>query len=158
MGDYIPSKLGFDDGEKVVGTIITTDFKGNVLFFFENGKVSKVALSSYETKTKRKKLQNAYSDKSPLVTLKVQVDGEEYVLTSSAKRNLIFNPDMIIAKTTRDNQGVSVLTLKKGVFLQSVKVLTETTFNNPHRYRTKTLPASGALIREEDIGEQLTLG
>ena len=158
MGDYIPSKLGFDDGEKVVGTIITTDFKGNVLFFFENGKVSKVALSSYETKTKRKKLQNAYSDKSPLVTLKVQVDGEEYVLTSSAKRNLIFNPDMIIAKTTRDNQGVSVLTLKKGVFLQSVKVLTKTTFNNPHRYRTKTLPASGALIREEDIGEQLTLG
>ena len=158
MGDYIPSKLGFDDGEKLVTAVITTDFKGNVLFFFENGKVSKVPLNSYETKTNRKKLQNAYSDKSPLVAIRVPTDGEEYVLTSSGKRNLIFNPDMIASKATRDNQGVSVMTLKKGAFLQSVKTLTENTFTNPHRYRTRTLPAAGALIREEDLGEQLTLG
>ncbi len=157
MGDYIPSKLSFDEDEKIVGTVITLDYKGNILFFFENGKVSKVPLLSYETKTNRKKLQNAYSDKSSLVALKVPSEKEEYVLVSSGKRNLIFNPDMITAKTTRDNQGVAVMTLKKGAFLQSVKTLTETTFTNPHRYRTRNLPASGALIREEDLGEQLLL-
>ncbi len=158
MGDYIPSKLGFDEGEKLLSAVVTTDFAGHVLFFFENGKVSKVPLSSYETKTNRKKLQNAYSDKSPLVTLKVPVEGEEFVLTSTGKRKLIFNPDMIASKATRDNQGVAVMTLKKGAFLQSVDTLTPETFVNPHRYRTKTLPAAGALGREEDLGEQLTLG
>lgn len=157
MGDYIPSKLGFDEGEKLVKAVITSDFSGNVLFFFENGKVSKVPLTSYETKTNRKKLQNAYSSKSPLVALRVPAEGEEYVLTSSGNRKLIFNPDMIASKPTRDNQGVAVMTLKKGALLQQVEPLTENTFVNPHRYRVKTLPAAGALLREEDLGEQLTL-
>ena len=120
MGDYIPSRLGFEEGERLVGTVVTTDYQGDVLFFFENGKVSKVPLSAYETKTNRKKLQKAYSDKSPLVYLSVPAEGGEYVLTSSQKRKLIFNPAMIASKTTRDNQGVAVMTLKKNGFVEKV--------------------------------------
>ena len=105
MGDFVASKLGFDEGERLVGTVVTADYQGEVLFFFENGKVSKVPLSAYETKTNRKKLQKAYSDKSPLIWLTVPTEGSEYVLTSNQKRKLIFNPAMISAKTTRDNQG-----------------------------------------------------
>ena len=157
MGDYIPSRLGFEEGERLVGTVVTTDYQGDVLFFFENGKVSKVPLSAYETKTNRKKLQKAYSDKSPLVCLSVPAEGGEYVLTSNQKRKLIFNPAMIASKTTRDNQGVAVMTLKKNGFVEKVEPLQENTFVSPHRYRTKTLPATGMTVREEDLGEQLTL-
>ena len=157
MGDYIPSRLGFEEGERLVGTVVTTDYQGDVLFFFENGKVSKVPLSAYETKTNRKKLQKAYSDKSPLVYLSVPAEGGEYVLTSNQKRKLIFNPAMIASKTTRDNQGVAVITLKKNGFVEKVEPLRENTFVSPHRYRTKTLPAAGMTVREEDLGEQLTL-
>ena len=157
MGDYIPSRLGFEEGERLVGTVVTTDYQGDVLFFFENGKVSKVPLSAYETKTNRKKLQKAYSDKSPLVCLSVPAEGGEYVLTSNQKRKLIFNPAMIASKTTRDNQGVAVMTLKKNGFVEKVEPLRENTFVAPHRYRTKTLPAAGMTVREEDLGEQLTL-
>ena len=157
MGDYIPSRLGFEEGERLVGTVVTTDYQGDVLFFFENGKVSKVPLSAYETKTNRKKLQKAYSDKSPLVYLSVPAEGGEYVLTSNQKRKLIFNPAMIASKTTRDNQGVAVMTLKKNGFVEKVEPLQENTFVSPHRYRTKTLPAAGMTVREEDLGEQLTL-
>ena len=157
MGDYIPSRLGFEEGERLVGTVVTTDYQGDVLFFFENGKVSKVPLIAYETKTNRKKLQKAYSDKSPLVCLSVPAEGGEYVLTSNQKRKLIFNPAMIASKTTRDNQGVAVMTLKKNGFVEKVEPLQENTFVSPHRYRTKTLPAAGMTVREEDLGEQLTL-
>ena len=157
MGDYIPSRLGFEEGERLVGTVVTTDYQGDVLFFFENGKVSKVPLNAYETKTNRKKLQKAYSDKSPLVYLSVPAEGGEYVLTSSQKRKLIFNPAMIASKATRDNQGVAVMTLKKNGFVEKVEPLRENTFVSPHRYRTKTLPAAGMTVREEDLGEQLTL-
>ena len=157
MGDYIPSRLGFEEGERLVGTVVTTDYQGDVLFFFENGKVSKVPLIAYETKTNRKKLQKAYSDKSPLVCLSVPAEGGEYVLTSNQKRKLIFNPAMIASKTTRDNQGVAVMTLKKNGFVEKVEPLRENTFVSPHRYRTKTLPAAGMTVREEDLGEQLTL-
>ena len=157
MGDYIPSRLGFEEGERLVGTVVTTDYQGDVLFFFENGKVSKVPLIAYETKTNRKKLQKAYSDKSPLVCLSVPAEGGEYVLTSNQKRKLIFNPAMIASKTTRDNQGVAVMTLKKNGFVEKVEPLQENTFVSPHRYRTKNLPAAGMTVREEDLGEQLTL-
>ena len=157
MGDYIPSRLGFEEGERLVGTVVTTDYQGDVLFFFENGKVSKVPLIAYETKTNRKKLQKAYSDKSPLVCLSVPAEGGEYVLTSNQTRTLIFNPAMIASKTPRDNQGVAVMTLKKNGFVEKVEPLQENTFVSPHRYRTKTLPAAGMTVREEDLGEQLTL-
>lgn len=157
MGDYIPSRLGFDEGERLVDTVITLDYKGDVLFFFENGKVSKVPLSAYETKTNRRKLQKAYSDKSPLLAIGVPEEGQEYILTSNQKRKLIFNPAMIAVKATRDNQGVAVMTLKKNGFVEKVELLTEQSFVNPNRYRTKTLPAAGGIVREEDLGEQLTL-
>ena len=157
MGDYIPSRLGFDEGERLVETVITLDYKGDVLFFFENGKVSKVPLSAYETKTNRRKLQKAYSDKSPLLAVSVPGEGQEYILTSNQKRKLIFNPAMIAVKATRDNQGVAVMTLKKNGFVEKVEPLTEQSFVNPNRYRTKTLPAAGGIVREEDLGEQLTL-
>lgn len=157
MGDYLPSRLGFDEGERLVETVITLDYKGDVLFFFENGKVSKVPLSAYETKTNRRKLQKAYSDKSPLLAVSVPQEGQEYILTSSQKRKLIFNPAMIAVKATRDNQGVAVMTLKKNGFVEKVETLTEQSFVNPNRYRTKTLPAAGGIVREEDLGEQLTL-
>lgn len=157
MGDYIPSRLGFDEGERLVEAVITLDYQGDVLFFFENGKVSKVPLSAYETKTNRRKLQKAYSDKSPLLAVSVPGEGQEYILTSNQKRKLIFNPAMIAVKATRDNQGVAVMTLKKNGFVEKVEPLTEQSFVNPNRYRTKTLPAAGGIVREEDLGEQLTL-
>ncbi len=157
MGDYIPSKLGFDEGERLADTVVTMDYQGDILFFFENGKVSRVPLSAYETKTNRRKLQKAYSDKSPLVRIAVVEPGQEFILTSNQKRKLIFNPDMILPKSTRDNQGVAVMTLKKNGFVEKVEPLTENSFVSPHRYRTKTLPAAGAVVREEDLGEQLTL-
>ena len=158
MGDFIPSKLGFDDGEKVAAAIVTTDYSGELFFAYQNGKAARVPLSAYATKTNRKKLQNAYSDKSPLVAVTFITEGTEYVFTSSQQRKLIVNPYLIPLKTTRNTQGVAVMTLKKNAFLESVTVLTETTFANPHRFRTKTLPAAGALLREEDVGEQMTLG
>ena len=157
MGDYIPSKLGFDEGERLADTVVTMDYQGDILFFFENGKVSRVPLSAYETKTNRRKLQKAYSDKSPLVRIAMVEPGQEFILTSNQKRKLIFNPDMILPKSTRDNQGVAVMTLKKNGFVEKVEPLTENSFVSPHRYRTKTLPAAGAVVREEDLGEQLTL-
>lgn len=157
MGDYIPAKLGFDEDEKLFAMVVTKDYSETVLFFFLNGKVGKVPLKSYETKTKRKKLANAYSDKSPLVALFASAEDGEYLLTSSAQKKLLFNSAMIAPKSTRDTQGVAVLTVKKNHFLESVAPFDENMLANPHRYRTKTLPSAGIKLREEDAGEQLSL-
>ncbi len=157
LGEYIPAKLGFDEGEKVLGMVVTTDYKGQVLFFFQNGKVAKVPLSAYETKTRRKKLTGAYSDKSPVVALFAAPEDGEYVITSSATRKLLFHTSMIALKTTKNTQGVQVMTLKKNHFVTGVEPFDENAFANPHRYRTRTLPAAGAIVREEDLGEQLML-
>ena len=143
MGDYIPAKLGFDEDEKLFAMVVTKDYSETVLFFFLNGKVGKVPLKSYETKTKRKKLANAYSDKSPLVALFASAEDGEYLLTSSAQKKLLFNSAMIAPKSTRDTQGVAVLTVKKNHFLESVAPFDENMLANPHRYRTKTLPSAG---------------
>ena len=162
LGDYIPAKLGFDENEKVLGMILTKDYKGNLLFFFENGKVAKVPLSAYETKTKRKKLSGAYSDKAPLIAVFEcksldEGSGQEFVLTSTAKRKLLFHVGMVPLKTTRNTQGVQVMTLKKNQFVERAEPYLEGMFKNPNRYQVKTLPALGAVLREEDLGEQLTL-
>ncbi len=157
MGDYIPAKLGFDEGEKLIGMIVTKDYSETALFFFLNGKVGKVPLKAYETKTKRKKLTNAYSDKSPMVALFAAAEEKDYLLTASSQRKLLFNSAMIAVKTTRDTQGVAVFTLKKGHFLESVVEFAEGMLANPYRYRTKTLPSAGMKLREEDQGEQLSL-
>ena len=157
LGDFIPSKLEFDKDEKPIYMAVTKDYKGYMLFFFENGKVAKVSMSSYATKTNRKKLIKAYSDKSPLVAALYITDETEIVITSTAGRNLLVNTGAISAKTTKDTAGVNVLTLKKYHKLQSVRLYKEGEFAKPHRYRTKTLPAAGALLSADDTAEQLTL-
>ncbi len=157
LGDFVPSKLGFDKDEKPVYMAVTSDYKGYMLFFFENGKVAKVSMSSYATKTNRKKLIKAYSDKSPLVAALYIPDETEIVITSTAGRNLLVNTGAISAKTTKDTAGVNVLTLKKYHKLQSVRLYKDGEFAKPHRYRTKTLPAAGALLSADDTAEQLTL-
>lgn len=157
LGDYIPAKLGFDEGERVAAMVLTSDYTGELLFFFQNGKVAKVPLSSYQTKTRRRKLANAYSDKSPLVTLFAIQEDQEFLITSSNTRMLLFHSAMIAQKTTRDTQGVAVMTQKKSCYVAQVRPYQEGELANPHRYRTKGLPAAGMLPREEDLGEQMTL-
>ena len=157
LGDYVPAKLGFDEGERIAGLVITSDYSGELLFFFQNGKAAKVPLSAYQTKTRRRKLANAYSGKSPLAALfSIQQDGE-FLLTSSNTRMLLFNSAMIAQKATRDTQGVAVMTQKKNCYVAQVRPYWEGELANPHRYRTKGLPAAGMLPREEDLGEQMTL-
>lgn len=157
LGEYLPSKLGMDPEESPVYMAVTSDYKGSMLFVFENGKVGRVEFSSYETKTKRKKLTSAYNIKSPLVFAELVTEEKEYLFASSAQRMLIVSTAMITPKTTRDTQGVQVLTMKKGVRVVSVKDYTDGAVENPHRLRTKNLPATGAIVRDTETGEQLTL-
>lgn len=157
MGDYIPSKLGFDDGESAIFMAIVEKYEGFMLFFFENGKASKVPLSSYETKTRRKKLIGAYSDKSPL-TACFDIDTDrEFLLSSSGGRLLLVHSGAIPSKSTRDTQGVAVMTLKKNAVVSSVKPFIEGSISNAHRFRTRNLPASGAIPKEGDLFEQISL-
>lgn len=157
LGEYIPAKLGFDEGEKLVSMVVTKDYSGNLLFFFDNGKAAKVPLSSYETKTRRKKLSNAYCDKFALVSIFDLQEEAEFVITASSRRKLLLDSGMVPLKTTRNTQGVQVMTLKKNHFVESVELFREGMLANPHRFRAKAVPANGALMREEDLGEQLKL-
>ena len=157
LGDFIPSKLEFDKDEKPIYMAVTSDYKGYMLFFFENGKVAKVDMAGYQTITKRKKLIKAYSNKAPVVDIMYIHEDTELVLTSTAGRHLLINTAAISPKTTKDTAGVNVLTVKKYHKLQSVRPYKEGEFAKPHRYRTKTLPAAGAVLSAEDTGEQLQL-
>ena len=150
LGDYLPQKLGFDADEKVVGTVFCGDYKGFMLFVFENGKVAKVPLSAYETKTNRKKLTGAYSDKSKLVCLLGMRGDDQIALYSSDGRAVIFSSAQLLPKTTRSTQGVAVLALKKKATLSGAVVLSQSGIVNESRYRTKTIPSAGAILREED--------
>ena len=157
LGDFVPAKLGMEEGESVVYMAVTKDYSGFMLFFFENGKFAKVELSAYETKTNRKKLVKAYSDKSPLAAARFIAEDCELVLQSSAGRLLLLHTGAITPKTTKDTIGVAVMTLKRGQKLMRVRDYREGEFAKPHRYRTKNLPAAGALLSAEDEGEQLAL-
>ena len=156
LGDYIPTKLGFDSGESSVYMAATSNYKGYMLFFFENGKVAKVDMASYETKTNRKKLINAYSDKSPLVAAYKIDDDTDFVIKSTSGRLLIFNSGAISSKTTKNTQGVAVMNLKKGHRVAEVIYYTDGMFTKPQRYKTKTLPSAGAILSAEDSGEQMS--
>ena len=156
LGDFIPATLGMDEGESAIYMAVTKDYEGYMLFFFENGKMAKVDMSAYATKLNRKKLIKAYSDKSRIVAAAYIKSDCEFLLTSSAGRNLLVNTGAISPKSTKDTQGVSVMTLKKGHRVQSVKQYIEGMLANPKRYRTKTL-AAGMLLSPEDKGEQMTL-
>lgn len=157
LGDYVASKLEMEPDENAVYMAVTTDYKGFMLFFFENGKLAKIDLSAYETKTNRKKLIKAYCEKSPVVNMFCVTEDKEYVMKSTSGRILLLNTGAIAVKTTKDSMGVSVMTLKKGHRVSSVKEYTDGEFVKPARYRTRTLPAAGATLSADDVGEQLTL-
>ena len=154
LGDYLPQKLGFDPEEKVVQVVLAGDYKGFVLFFFENGKAARVPLSAYETKTNRKKLTGAYSDKSTLVkAVALDADTQMAVYTSDG-RAAVFSTAQLLPKTTRNTQGVAVLTLKKKAVLTDAVLLERSGITNISRYRTKAIPSAGAILKEEDSAEK----
>ncbi len=157
LGDYVASKLEMEPDENAVYMAVTTDYKGFMLFFFENGKLAKIDLSAYETKTNRKKLIKAYCEKFQVVNMFCVTEDKEYVMKSTSGRILLLNTGAIAVKTTKDSMGVSVMTLKKGHRVSSVKEYTDGEFVKPARYRTRTLPAAGATLSADDVGEQLTL-
>ncbi len=154
LGDYLPQKLAFEQGENMVALIFCGDYKGFVMFFFENGKAAKVPLSAYETKTNRRKLTGAYCDKSPLVKAVALETDSQMAVYSSDGRAAIFSTAQLNPKTTRNTQGVAVLTLKKKAVLKDVQMLQESGIVNESRYRTKTIPSAGALLKEEDSPEK----
>lgn len=158
LGDYVAAKLGFDEGENAVKMVATKDYKGMLLFAFENGKAAKVPLESYATKTNRKKLTGAYSDKSPLVGLLYMPEDEEVLFKASSGNMLLVHTGALALKTTRSTQGVAVLKPKKGHRLFSIERYKDGTFTNPKRYRTSSLPARGALpVNDDSKDEQLSL-
>ena len=157
MGEYVPAKLGMDDGEEVVKMVHTKDYKGFVLFCFDNGKVAKVPLSAYETKQNRKKLINAYSDKANLVEIIYCTENADIAFISSVNRALVVNTSQISEKTTKNSAGIQVQTLKKNQTVKTVKFAGDAQFANVSKYKTKNIPAAGSFLKEEDIAQQLTL-
>ena len=154
LGDYLPQKLGFEAGENLVALVFCGDYKGFLLFFFENGKAAKVPLSAYETKTNRKKLTGAYSDRSPLIRVVALDTDEQMAVYSTDGRAAIFSTAQLLPKTTRNTQGVAVMTLKKKATLRDAVLLSQSGIVNESRYRTKTIPSAGALLKEEDSAEK----
>lgn len=155
LGEYLPAQLSMDEGEMPVCMIVTTDYSGSVVFFFENGKTAKIDLSAYETKTNRKKLVKAYSDKSPLVCCAAISEDCEFLLTSSQGKMLLLHTGAVASKTTRDSQGVAVMTLRRGACLSSVRRYEDGMLKKPDRYR-KNIPSAGSTPSAEEQGEQLT--
>ena len=154
LGVYLPSHLGMDEGEQVKAVVAPEDYSRQLIFFFENGKAARVPLSAYETKTNRRKLVNAYSDKSPLVCVMLLGEELEAAAYSTEGRALIFNTSLLAPKTSRSTQGVGVMTLKPRYKLSDVRPLHATGIKNLPRYRVRSLPAAGALLKDEDRGEK----
>ena len=157
LGDYIPAKLGMEEGETTLAMVHTRDYKGTLLFVFENGRVSKVDLSAYATKTNRKKLIAAFCDKFTLHSIIALKEDAEVLLTSTNGRMLLLHSGALVTKTTRNNNGVAVMTQKKGQRVFATEVYAEGRLKKPHRYRTKTLPAAGSLPSAEEQAEQISL-
>lgn len=156
LGIYIPVQLGFDENENVHSMIVTTDYSGYLIMVFENGKVAKVPLSAYETKTNRKKLANAYSDKSPLVKMLFVKENADILLRTSNGRALVFNTAMILPKTTRDTIGVQVFTLKAKAAVNNACIVTEEMADEVKKFNVKSVPASGSLAKDLTDSDQLT--
>ena len=154
LGDYLPQKLGMEPGENVVSVVLPGDYSGFVLFFFENGKAAKVPLSAYETKTNRKKLTGAYSDKSPLRTVLSMKEDAQLVAYSTDNRAMIFSTALLLPKTTRNTQGVAVLTLRKKATLDFAAPVAGSNIKNEARYRAKSIPAAGAVLKAEEAPQQ----
>jgi len=153
LGEYLANLLGLEEDEKIIHIVATDDYKGYMIFAFENGKVAKIELSSYATKTNRKKLANAYSTLSKVVYIQHILEDEELVAFSSLNKVLIFNTSSINPKSTRDSQGVQVMKSKKGSVMTCIKRLNEVAFKDFEYYRTKNIPAIGCYLKEEDREE-----
>ena len=154
LGDYLPQKLGMDPGESVVQVILPGDYKGFVLFFFENGKAAKVPLSAYETKTNRRKLTGAYSDKSKLVEVFAMTEDTQMAVFTTDSRAVIFSTAQLLPKTTRNTIGVSVVSLKKKAAVSQVQKLADCGIVNQSRYRSRNIPSAGSPLKEEDAPEK----
>ncbi len=154
LGDYLPSKLGFDEGESVIDVCFPGDYSGSVLFVFENGKVAKVELSAYQTKSNRRKLTGAYCDRSPLKAVFLLKEDTQLALYSTEGRALIFSTAQLAPKSTRATQGVAVMTLKRKAVLHRAVLAERSGIVNAARYRTRSLPAAGALLKDEDAEEK----
>lgn len=148
LGDYIPAKLEFEADERIISMITTVDYHENLIMFFENGKCAKVPLSSYETKTKRKKLSGAYSDISPLVGMFKVEDDSDFILQSDAGKVMIFSTVLVLPKSTRNTQGVQVMRLTRAL-LQSAKPYEEGMLKNPADFTAKTIPTAGAMPKND---------
>ena len=158
MGIFIPGRLGMDEGESVMGMVLPGDYSGYMIFFFENGKAAKVELSAYKTTSNRRRLTGAYSDKSPLKALLHLKEDREIAVYSTEPRVLIVNTALLGEKTTRTTQGVALLTLKKKYVLDTVRFPEETGITDLARYRGRSIPATGALLKTEDSDDkQLSL-
>ncbi len=157
IGDYVASKLEMAEGETPVAFASTDDYSGHILFFYDNGKVAKVPMQSYETKLNRKKLANAFCAKAELVRAVVLEEEQEFAVYSSGGRMLLVNSALVPVKQAKDTLGVQVMTLKKNCVVERVLDAGRLELSDPHRYRTRNLPASGAILREEDVAEQYTL-
>ena len=158
LGDYLPAKLKMDEGESVIYALLPGDYAGSLLFLYENGKAARIELTAYQTASNRRKLTGAYSDKAPLAAILCLTEDGEVAVCSDEPRCLILHTALLAPKTTRTSQGVAVMTLKKNRRLTEAKFLAETAIQNPARYRVRSLPAAGALLKGEDNGEkQLTL-
>ena len=153
LGIYMPTRLEMDEGEHVIKTVPAGDYTGNLLLFFENGKIARIELAAFETKTNRKRLINAYSDKSPLVQILSIKEDVNAAVFSSDGRAMIFNTSMLQVKTSKSTQGVAGMSLKKNHRVTDAAAVEDTTIKNVSRYRAKSLPAAGALLKDEDRGE-----
>ncbi len=153
LGDYLPSKLGMTPDEKVVWACLPGDYSGNLLFFFENGKVARVELSAYQTQSRRRKLTGAYSDKSPLATVMLITEDRDLAVITTEGRCIVFNTEALLPKATRSAQGVGVMSPRKTHKVERVMPLEETHIDKVSRYRAKTLPAVGMLLTPQDKGE-----
>lgn len=150
LGEYMPNIFAMSEGESILGIVVTENYEGNILFCFENGKMAKVSLKSYETKLNRKKLTNAFSLASPLVKIIYLSEDVELVVTSSIGKVLVFNTENVALKSTKNTQGVNVMTPKKGSTVSDVQFVSEAGIQNLPHYRTKNIPAKGTFLRDED--------
>ena len=158
LGEFLPSKLEMDEGEAVAYTAVVKEYKGYMIFVFENGKLAKVDISAYETKTNRKKLINAYSDRSQLAAAVYLEEDTDIVLVSQSGRRLLLNTAVVLPKTTKNTQGVQAMTIKKkNDKVAGLHIYKQGEFEKEWRFRPKNLPAAGALLSAGDVGEQLTL-
>lgn len=157
LGDFIPVKLGFDDYENVISMISTLDYSGHLIMVFENGKVAKVPLNAYETKTNRKKLANAYTAKSKLVKMFLVADNTDIMLRSTNGRAIVFNTGMILPKSARDTIGVQVMTLKAKALVDNAYIVTEEMAESVKKFVAKNIPAAGSLAKDLEDPDQLTL-